>query len=70
MRYLKNIIKEILPIDDVDETKQHQGQRKGGTVSAKNQDMSKLGKKGGKAAQKSGNAHKLTKKEQHEGGKK
>ncbi|MGI8420283.1 MAG: hypothetical protein ACR2LN_06625 [Candidatus Levyibacteriota bacterium] len=39
-----------------------------GSASAAKQDMSKLGKKGGKAAQESGSTHDLTQKERSLGG--
>jgi general stress protein YciG len=41
---------------------------KGGQASSSQQDMSRLGQKGGKAAQQSGNAHKLTSDERSKGG--
>ncbi len=40
----------------------------GGNASSSKQDMSELGKKGGSAAQQSGNAHQLTHEEQSQGG--
>jgi hypothetical protein len=43
---------------------------KGGKASSSQQDMSKLGQEGGKAAQKSGNAHQLTDEERRQGGSK
>lgn len=52
----------------IDPNTKLQIQQKGGHVSAKKQDMSTLGRKGGKAAQNSGKAHKLTTKERSQGG--
>ena len=51
------------PRDKADEAR-----RKGGQASSSKQDMSHLGQKGGQAAQRSGNAHKLTNKERSKGG--
>lgn len=43
-------------------------QSEGGKTSSQKQDMKKLGRKGGRAAQQSGRAHKLTQEERSEGG--
>lgn len=45
-----------------------EARRKGGEVSSSKQDMSKLGQKGGEAAQRSGHAHQLTDEERSRGG--
>ena len=44
------------------------GRVKGGQASASKQNMSELGRKGGKAAQKKGTAHELTDEERSRGG--
>ena len=54
--------------DKIDPQTKHNIQSKGGQVSSSQQDMSKLGEKGGKAAQESGHAHELTQEERSEGG--
>lgn len=69
------------PSDDIDDTRQGHGgnqnasqnltnddRSKGGKASSSQQDMSKLGQMGGKAAQESGNAHQLTDEERSKGG--
>ncbi len=53
----------------IDETTKKKIQSKGGKASAAKQDMRELGRKGGKAAQKSGNVHRLTPEERSRGGK-
>ena len=52
----------------MDEQTKRSIQSKGGQSSSAKQDMKKLGQKGGQAAQKSGNAHKLTNEERSKGG--
>lgn len=54
--------------DNMSNQKKHDIQSAGGTASSQKQDMSKLGKKGGRAAQQSGNAHELTEAERSQGG--
>jgi hypothetical protein len=53
-----------------DEQTAEEARSKGGQMSSSQQDMSKIGQKGGQAAQKSGNAHQLTDEERSEGGSK
>ncbi|HUQ85108.1 MAG TPA: hypothetical protein VM077_02185 [Candidatus Limnocylindrales bacterium] len=48
--------------------KAQKARRKGGQISSRKQDMSKLGQKGGQAAQQSGNAHRLTNEDRRKGG--
>ncbi|HVZ58365.1 MAG TPA: KGG domain-containing protein [Patescibacteria group bacterium] len=53
----------------MDEDQQHDIAQKGGdTRRDQGTDYSKLGQKGGKAAQESGHAHQLTEEERREGG--
>jgi hypothetical protein len=52
-----------------DENTAEEARQEGGDVSSSEQDMSKLGQKGGEAAQKSGDTHELTDAERKEGGK-
>lgn len=52
----------------MDPTLKHDIQSQGGQASSQKQDMSKLGEKGGQAAQQSGNAHQLTDEERSKGG--
>lgn len=52
----------------IDPQRKYEIQSKGGQVSSSKQNMSDLGRKGGQAAQKSGNAHKLTNEERSKGG--
>ena len=54
--------------DNLDPATRSQIGSMGGDASAAQQDMSKLGQKGGKAAQQSGNAHQLTEEERSNGG--
>ncbi len=51
-----------------DEKTAQDARQKGGEMSSSEQDMSELGRKGGQAAQKSGNAHELTQEERSRGG--
>ncbi len=48
--------------------KADQARSRGGQISSQKQDMSKLGQKGGQAAQQSGNAHRLTDADRRKGG--
>ncbi|HVF69555.1 MAG TPA: hypothetical protein VNA13_03240 [Xanthomonadales bacterium] len=48
--------------------KAEKARSKGGQVSSRKQDMSKLGQKGGQAAQQNGNAHQLTDEDRRKGG--
>lgn len=52
----------------MDPHKAEEIQSKGGQASSSQQDMSKLGQKGGQAAQSSGNAHQLTNEDRSQGG--
>ena len=52
----------------IDNKIKHDIQSKGGQASSSQQDMSALGKRGGKAAQKSGHAHQLTNADRSKGG--
>ena len=52
----------------IDQETKRMIQSKGGQSSSAKQDMRKLGQKGGKAAQRSGNAHRLTNEERSKGG--
>ncbi len=54
--------------DNMDEDTKRDIQSAGGQASSSKQDMSKLGRKGGRAAQRSGNAHELTDEERSRGG--
>lgn len=60
--------KRGLGSNKMDEQTKRLIQSKGGQSSSAKQDMRKLGQKGGKAAQKSGNAHRLTNEERSKGG--
>ena len=51
-----------------DDTRQRVAQAGGNAVSQDTQHMSQIGKKGGQAAQASGNAHQLTDEERSKGG--
>lgn len=54
--------------DNLDQATRSKVGSMGGNASSAQQDMSKLGQKGGKAAQQSGNAHELTDEERSRGG--
>lgn len=54
--------------DNMDEETKYDIQSAGGQASSSRQDMKKLGKKGGQAAQQSGTTHELTEEERSMGG--
>lgn len=54
--------------DEATSSDQDKGRSKGGHASSSKQNMSEIGRKGGQAAQQSGNAHELTQEERSRGG--
>ncbi len=65
---MADIASRGLGSDKIDPQKKRAIQSRGGRVSSMKQDMSVLGRKGGRAAQRSGNAHRLTNNERSRGG--
>ena len=63
-----NTSKKGFASPNYDQNTAEDARSKGGQKSSSQQDMSQLGRKGGKQAQKSGNAHELTSEERSRGG--